>query len=85
MLELMKNPGINTITTMEINNMEKIVIFDQVQGKFIKNIFTTLHNRYDLRCRFVSEAFDFKSVQSAQEWAQQSGFPFLTILKQALI
>ena len=74
--------AISIITLVHVNNMnDRIVIFNQHIGKFIKNIFTPLGTK-DLTTYLVAEAYDFKTPEKAQEWAEESGFTNLVILKQ---
>ena len=71
------------IPVMVANNMnDRVVILNQTIGKFIKHIFTPMGPR-EFTTYLVAEAYDFQTVEKAQEWAEQSGFPNLVILKQA--
>ncbi len=76
---MMKKLVINTITAVIVNSMKKIVVFDNITGRFIKN-----KNAYpgpkELRCMTPAEAHDFKTVQRARSWAEKSGWQSLSVL-----
>jgi len=81
---LMVIVAISIITLVPVaNNMnERIIIFSEIDRKFIKDIYSSVPK--ELTTYLVAEAYDFKSIEKAQEWIEQSGFPNLVILKQTI-
>ena len=61
-------------------NMEKIVIFNRIACRFVKS-FTAYPAPKELFCEMPEDAHDFKSAEKAREWADQSGFFSLAILR----
>lgn len=60
--------------------MEKIVLYNRITLRFIKDI-SAYPGPTELFCKDPVDAYDFKSVEKAKAWAEQSGFQLLATLK----
>lgn len=60
--------------------MEKIVLFNRITLRFIKNA-SAYPGPTELFCENPDDAYDFKSVEKAKDWAEQSGFQLLATLE----